>query len=196
MLHDYEWDIASIQLPLSFSQLLAFLQGLFTFYHEGYELAHEFEPYKQQLQFNLQNVRDFRWRGLTYRFKNEPTNTLCLYKSHCVVKLVIKLLIVWINPVLYITISSIYFCIWKELYFGYRQWCPCRTNTVVLMFSLKTRNNFESTRQEVENLMRRIRSAEQDFKAPGQWTMEGFLYVQEKREDHPEQCTFRILIFK
>lgn len=41
-------------LPL---QLLAFLQGLFTFYHEGYELAHEFEPYKQQLQFNLQNVR-------------------------------------------------------------------------------------------------------------------------------------------
>ncbi len=37
-------------------QLLAFLQGLFTFYHEGYELASEFEPYKQQLQFNLQNV--------------------------------------------------------------------------------------------------------------------------------------------
>lgn len=52
-------------------QLLAFLQGLFTFYHEGYELAHEFEPYKQQLQFNLQNVsvptpvgggRRWRWR--------------------------------------------------------------------------------------------------------------------------------------
>lgn len=38
-------------------QLLAFLQGLFTFYHEGYELAQEFAPYKQQLQFNLQNVR-------------------------------------------------------------------------------------------------------------------------------------------
>uniref|UniRef100_A0A673KVL4 Rho GTPase-activating protein 42 n=1 Tax=Sinocyclocheilus rhinocerous TaxID=307959 RepID=A0A673KVL4_9TELE len=87
------------------AKLLAFLQGLFTFYHEGYELAHEFEPYKQQLQFNLQN----------------------------------------------------------------------------------TRNNFESTRQEVENLMRRIRSAEQDFKAPGQWTMEGFLYVQEKR---PLGCTW------
>lgn len=51
-------------LPLTFSlpifpivlQLLAFLQGLFTFYHEGYELASEFEPYKRQLQFNLQNV--------------------------------------------------------------------------------------------------------------------------------------------
>lgn len=39
------------------SQLLSFLQGLFTFYHEGYELAQEFAPYKQQLQFNLQNVR-------------------------------------------------------------------------------------------------------------------------------------------
>lgn len=46
-------DVSSDRFCL---QLLAFLQGLFTFYHEGYELAHEFEPYKQQLQFNLQNV--------------------------------------------------------------------------------------------------------------------------------------------
>ncbi|XP_053504239.1 rho GTPase-activating protein 42 [Ictalurus furcatus] len=99
---EYVFKIQEVQEKKKFEfvePLLAFLQGLFTFYHEGYELAHEFEPYKQQLQFNLQN----------------------------------------------------------------------------------TRNNFESTRQEVENLMRRIRSAEQDFKAPGQWTMEGFLYVQEKR---------------
>lgn len=44
---------------LSILQLLAFLQGLFTFYHEGYELASEFGPYKQQLQFNLQNVSAF-----------------------------------------------------------------------------------------------------------------------------------------
>lgn len=29
---------------------------MFTFYHEGYELANEFEPYKRHLQFNLQNV--------------------------------------------------------------------------------------------------------------------------------------------
>ncbi|TNN68698.1 Rho GTPase-activating protein 42 [Liparis tanakae] len=86
-------------------ELLAFLQGLFTFYHEGYELAHEFDPYKQQLQFNLQN----------------------------------------------------------------------------------TRNNFVSTKQEVEKLMKRIRSADQDYKPPGQWTMEGFLYVQEKR---PLGCTW------
>ncbi|KAK3555268.1 hypothetical protein QTP86_014871 [Hemibagrus guttatus] len=99
---EYVFKIQEVQEKKKFEfvePLLAFLQGLFTFYHEGYELAHEFEPYKQQLQFNLQN----------------------------------------------------------------------------------TRNNFESTRQEVENLMRRIRSAEPDFKAPGQWTMEGFLYVQEKR---------------
>ncbi|XP_016336405.1 rho GTPase-activating protein 42-like [Sinocyclocheilus anshuiensis] len=86
-------------------QLLAFLQGLFTFYHEGYELAHEFEPYKQQLQFNLQN----------------------------------------------------------------------------------TRNNFLSTKQEVEKLMNRVRSSDQDQKPPGQWTMEGYLYVQEKR---PLGCTW------
>ncbi|XP_036379556.1 rho GTPase-activating protein 42-like isoform X2 [Megalops cyprinoides] len=105
---EYVFKIQEVQEKKKFEfvePLLAFLQGLFTFYHEGYELAHEFEPYKQQLQFNLQN----------------------------------------------------------------------------------TRNNFESTRQEVEKLMRRIRSADQDYKAPGQWTMEGFLYVQEKR---PLGCTW------
>lgn len=46
----------------------------------------------------------------------------------------------------------------------------------------QTRNNFVSTKQEVEKLMKRIRSADQDYKPPGQWTMEGFLYMQEKRE--------------
>ena len=71
----------SISLSLSLShsrsqclcpfQLLAFLQGLFTFYHEGYELASEFEPYKQQLQFNLQNV-SMRVRVCTF----------CLSSSH------------------------------------------------------------------------------------------------------------------
>ncbi|PWA27995.1 hypothetical protein CCH79_00012085, partial [Gambusia affinis] len=99
---EYVFKIQEVQEKKKFEfvePLLAFLQGLFTFYHEGYELAHEFEPYKQQLQFNLQN----------------------------------------------------------------------------------TRNNFVSTKQEVEKLMNRIRSADQDYKPPGQWTMEGFLYVQEKR---------------
>lgn len=105
---EYVFKIQEVQEKKKFEfvePLLAFLQGLFTFYHEGYELAHEFEPYKQQLQFNLQN----------------------------------------------------------------------------------TRNNFMSTKQEVEKLMKRIRSADQDYKPLGQWTMEGFLYIQEKR---PLGCTW------
>ncbi|XP_077104449.1 rho GTPase-activating protein 42 isoform X3 [Siphateles boraxobius] len=105
---EYVFKIQEVQEKKKFEfvePLLAFLQGLFTFYHEGYELAHEFEPYKQQLQFNLQN----------------------------------------------------------------------------------TRNNFLSTKQEVEMLMKRVRSADQDQKPPGQWTMEGYLYVQEKR---PLGCTW------
>uniref|UniRef100_A0A8C2Z1G5 Rho GTPase activating protein 42a n=1 Tax=Cyclopterus lumpus TaxID=8103 RepID=A0A8C2Z1G5_CYCLU len=98
----YVFKIQEVQERKKFEfvePLLAFLQGLFTFYHEGYELASEFEPYKQQLQFNLQNAR----------------------------------------------------------------------------------KNFESTRAEVERLMKRIRSAEEDFKAPSCFTMEGYLYIQEKR---------------
>ncbi|XP_061905241.1 rho GTPase-activating protein 42 isoform X1 [Entelurus aequoreus] len=98
----YVFKIQEVQERKKFEfvePLLAFLQGLLTFYHEGYELASEFEPYKQQLQFNLQNAR----------------------------------------------------------------------------------NNFESTRAEVERLMKRIRSAEEDFKAPSCFTMEGYLCIQEKR---------------
>ncbi|XP_016777340.1 rho GTPase-activating protein 42 isoform X2 [Pan troglodytes] len=98
---EYVFKIQEVQEKKKFEfvePLLSFLQGLFTFYHEGYELAQEFAPYKQQLQFNLQN----------------------------------------------------------------------------------TRNNFESTRQEVERLMQRMKSANQDYRPPSQWTMEGYLYVQEK----------------
>uniref|UniRef100_A0A8C2X0P4 Rho GTPase activating protein 42 n=1 Tax=Cyclopterus lumpus TaxID=8103 RepID=A0A8C2X0P4_CYCLU len=83
---EYVFKIQEVQEKKKFE----FVEVLFTFYHEGYELAHEFEPYKQQLQFNL------------------PETTL-------------------------------------------------------------------------------IRSADQDYKPPGQWTMEGFLYVQEKR---PLGCTW------
>ncbi|XP_038617682.1 rho GTPase-activating protein 42 isoform X1 [Tachyglossus aculeatus] len=99
---EYVFKIQEVQEKKKFEfvePLLSFLQGLFNFYHEGYELAQEFAPYKQQLQFNLQN----------------------------------------------------------------------------------TRNNFESTRQEVERLMQRMKSANQDYRPPSQWTMEGYLYVQEKR---------------
>lgn len=99
---EYIFKVQEVQEKKKFEfvePLLAFLQGLFTFYHEGYELAREFTPYKEQLQFNLQN----------------------------------------------------------------------------------TRNNFESTRQEMDLLMQRTKSADQDYRPPSQWTMEGYLYVQEKR---------------
>ncbi|XP_067899737.1 rho GTPase-activating protein 26-like isoform X2 [Heterodontus francisci] len=42
--------------------LLAFLQGLFTFYHHGYELAKDFGHFKTQLQISIQNTRD-RFEG-------------------------------------------------------------------------------------------------------------------------------------
>ncbi|XP_023662909.1 rho GTPase-activating protein 42 [Paramormyrops kingsleyae] len=99
---EYVFKIQEVQEKKKFEfvePLLAFLQGLFNFYHEGYELVHEFEPYKQQLLFNLQN----------------------------------------------------------------------------------TRNNFESTKEEMEKLMRRMRSVDHDYKPPGQYSIEGFLYLQEKR---------------
>lgn len=37
-------------------QLLAFLQGLFTFYHHGYELAKDFSDFKTELTISIQNV--------------------------------------------------------------------------------------------------------------------------------------------
>ncbi|XP_073507367.1 rho GTPase-activating protein 26 isoform X1 [Phyllobates terribilis] len=42
--------------------LLAFLQGLFTFYHHGYELAKDFSDFKTQLTISIQNTRD-RFEG-------------------------------------------------------------------------------------------------------------------------------------
>lgn len=37
-------------------QLLAFLQGLFTYYHHGYELAKDFNHFKTELTISIQNV--------------------------------------------------------------------------------------------------------------------------------------------
>lgn len=37
--------------------MLAFFQTVFTFYHQGYELAKDFDHYKRALQINIQNVR-------------------------------------------------------------------------------------------------------------------------------------------
>lgn len=39
-------------------QMLAFFQTVFTFYHQGYELAKDFDHYKRALQINIQNVSD------------------------------------------------------------------------------------------------------------------------------------------
>lgn len=79
--------------------MLSFFQGIFTFYHQGYELAKDFNHYKTVLQINIQN----------------------------------------------------------------------------------TRNRFEGTRSEVEELMRKIRRSPQEHKRASPFTMEGYLYVQEKR---------------
>ncbi|NXS78536.1 RHG10 protein, partial [Erpornis zantholeuca] len=79
--------------------VLSFFQGLFTFYHQGYELAKDFNHYKMALQINIQN----------------------------------------------------------------------------------TRNRFEGTRSEVEELMNKIRRNPQEHKRANHFTMEGYLYVQEKR---------------
>ncbi|XP_042652320.1 rho GTPase-activating protein 10 isoform X3 [Tyto alba] len=80
-------------------KVLSFFQGLFTFYHQGYELAKDFNHYKMALQINIQN----------------------------------------------------------------------------------TRNRFEGTRSEVEELMNKIRRNPQEHKRANHFTMEGYLYVQEKR---------------
>ncbi|XP_029460144.1 rho GTPase-activating protein 10 isoform X2 [Rhinatrema bivittatum] len=79
--------------------MLAFFQGIFTFYHQGYELAKDFNHYKMELQINIQN----------------------------------------------------------------------------------TRNRFEGTRSEVEELMNKIRHAPQEHKRASLFTMEGYLFIQEKR---------------
>uniref|UniRef100_K7G7B2 Rho GTPase-activating protein 10 n=1 Tax=Pelodiscus sinensis TaxID=13735 RepID=K7G7B2_PELSI len=79
--------------------VLSFFQGMFTFYHQGYELAKDFNHYKMALQINIQN----------------------------------------------------------------------------------TRNRFEGARWEVEELMNKIRRNPQEHKRANQFTIEGYLYVQEKR---------------
>ncbi|XP_053514343.1 rho GTPase-activating protein 10 isoform X2 [Artibeus jamaicensis] len=79
--------------------MLSFFQGMFTFYHQGHELAKDFNHYKMELQINIQN----------------------------------------------------------------------------------TRNRFEGTRSEVEELMNKTRQHPKDHTRASQFTAEGYLYVQEKR---------------
>jgi hypothetical protein len=51
---------------------------------------------------------------------------------------------------------------------------------VIVMMSSQTRNHFSSTREEMEELKKRMKEAPQTCKLPGQPTIEGYLYTQEK----------------
>lgn len=46
----------TVLIRFASTQLLAFLQGLFTFYHHGYELAKDFSDFKTELTISIQNV--------------------------------------------------------------------------------------------------------------------------------------------
>uniref|UniRef100_A0A8C4EJH7 Rho GTPase-activating protein 26 n=1 Tax=Dicentrarchus labrax TaxID=13489 RepID=A0A8C4EJH7_DICLA len=99
---EYVFKVQEVQERKMFDfvePLLAFLQGLFTYYHHGYELAKDFNHFKTDLTISIQN----------------------------------------------------------------------------------TRNRFESTRSEVECLMRKMKENPHEHKSVSQHTMEGYLFVQEKR---------------
>ncbi|XP_077574994.1 rho GTPase-activating protein 10 isoform X2 [Stigmatopora nigra] len=99
---DYVCKLQEIQERKKFEcvePMLAFFQTVFTFYHQGFELAKDFDHYKRALQINIQN----------------------------------------------------------------------------------TRSRFEGTRSEVNELMKRIREAPQEYRQTSPISCEGYLYVQEKR---------------
>lgn len=47
---------------------------------------------------------------------------------------------------------------------------------------MQTRNRFEGTRSEVESLMKKMKENPHEHKSISPFTMEGYLYVQEKRK--------------
>ncbi|XP_015204939.1 rho GTPase-activating protein 26 isoform X2 [Lepisosteus oculatus] len=99
---EYVFKVQEVQERKMFEfvePLLAFLQGLFTYYHHGYELAKDFNHFKTDLTISIQN----------------------------------------------------------------------------------TRNRFESTRSEVECLMKKMKENPHEHKSVSPHTMEGYLFVQEKR---------------
>uniref|UniRef100_A0A671PB63 Rho GTPase-activating protein 26-like n=1 Tax=Sinocyclocheilus anshuiensis TaxID=1608454 RepID=A0A671PB63_9TELE len=99
---EYVFKVQEVQERKMFEfvePLLAFLQGLFTYYHHGYELAKDFNHFKTDLTISIQN----------------------------------------------------------------------------------TRNRFESTRSEVECLMKKMKENPHEHKSISPHTIEGYLFVQEKR---------------
>uniref|UniRef100_A0A8C2WWL9 Rho GTPase-activating protein 10 n=1 Tax=Cyclopterus lumpus TaxID=8103 RepID=A0A8C2WWL9_CYCLU len=62
---DYVCKLQEIQERKKFEcvePMLAFFQTVFTFYHQGFELANDFDHYKRALQINIQNTRS-RFEG-------------------------------------------------------------------------------------------------------------------------------------
>ncbi|KAG2466095.1 RHG10 protein, partial [Polypterus senegalus] len=62
---EYIYKLQEIQERKKFEcvePMVAFFQGVFTFYHQGYELANDFNHYKTELQINIQNTRN-RFEG-------------------------------------------------------------------------------------------------------------------------------------
>uniref|UniRef100_A0A673XHW5 Rho GTPase activating protein 10 n=1 Tax=Salmo trutta TaxID=8032 RepID=A0A673XHW5_SALTR len=62
---DYVCKLQEIQERKKFDcvePMLAFFQTVFTFYHQGFELANDFNHYKKALQINIQNTRS-RFEG-------------------------------------------------------------------------------------------------------------------------------------
>lgn len=51
---------------------------------------------------------------------------------------------------------------------------------LLCIVSEQTRNHFSSTREELEDLKKRMKEAPLTCKLPGQPTIEGYLYTQEK----------------
>ncbi|KAG2455358.1 RHG26 protein, partial [Polypterus senegalus] len=49
-------NLSSKKKEAQLQELLAFLQGLFTFYHHGYELAKDFSHFKTELTISIQNA--------------------------------------------------------------------------------------------------------------------------------------------
>ncbi|KAG5843346.1 hypothetical protein ANANG_G00149860 [Anguilla anguilla] len=127
---EYVFKVQEVQERKMFEfvePLLAFLQGLFTYYHHGYELAKDFNHFKTDLTISIQNL----------------SANVGVYR-------------------------------------------PAVLTSTVLSFSPNPlpphrRNRFESTRSEVECLMKKMKENPHEHKSVNPSTMEGYLFVQEKR---------------
>ncbi|XP_077053446.1 rho GTPase-activating protein 26-like isoform X6 [Siphateles boraxobius] len=73
---EYVFKVQEVQERKMFDfvePLLAFLQGLFTYYHHGYELAKDFNHFKTDLTISIQNTRN--------RFGSTRSEVECLMKK-------------------------------------------------------------------------------------------------------------------